>query len=308
MRNTTKGLLAATSAAAIWGGMYVVTRLVLDVIPPLTLLVIRFLVALPTLWIWHGLTERRAPGWRWPSRRGWLSLGVIGLVGYCLSLGAQFWGTSLGGASAGAVITSATPAFVALFAWFVLGERPGWPNLAGLGLASVGVLLVVGVQSLGSEGRSGGRGIALGGGMLIVAAMSWALYSVLVRRATRVHKMSSLTITLGATIWGLGFDLPLAAVEASSATIGAITPAIVAGILYLGVISTALAFHLWNLGFELLDANTAALCFFAQPLVGAALGAILLGESLSFGFAVGGPLILAGALVSQLAPLRARRL
>lgn len=298
MSATARGALAASLAAAIWGGMYVVSRLVLGVIPPLTLLVIRFLVALPALWIWHGLTERRAVGWRWPSRRAWLDLAVIGGVGYCLSLAAQFGGTALGGASAGAIITSATPAFVALFAWLLLRERPTLRQALGLALAFGGVLLVVDAGRGAATDGARNPNALFGGALLVIAAVTWALYSVLVRRAGQAHGLSTLTITLGATVVGLMFDLPLAGIELTGMTIGPITPLIVLGVLYLGLVSTALAFHLWNLGFKLLDANTAALCFFAQPVVGATLGVLLLGEPLSFGLALGATLILGGALVS----------
>lgn len=298
MSATARGALAASLAAAIWGGMYVVSRLVLGVIPPLTLLVIRFLVALPALWIWHGLTERRAVGWRWPSRRAWLDLAVIGGVGYCLSLAAQFGGTALGGASAGAIITSATPAFVALFAWLLLRERPTLRQALGLALAFGGVLLVVDAGRGAATDGARNPNALFGGALLVIAAVAWALYSVLVRRAGQAHGLSTLTITLGATVVGLMFDLPLAGIELTGMTIGPITPLIVLGVLYLGLVSTALAFHLWNLGFKLLDANTAALCFFAQPVVGATLGVLLLGEPLSFGLALGATLILGGALVS----------
>lgn len=298
MSATARGALAASLAAAIWGGMYVVSRLVLGVIPPLTLLVIRFLVALPALWIWHGLTERRAVGWRWPSRRAWLDLAVIGGVGYCLSLAAQFGGTALGGASAGAIITSATPAFVALFAWLLLRERPTLRQALGLALAFGGVLLVVDAGRGAATDGARNPNALFGGALLVIAAVTWALYSVLVRRAGQAHGLSTLTITLGATVVGLMFDLPLAGIELTGMTIGPITPLIVLGVLYLGLVSTALAFHLWNLGFKLLDANTAALCFFAQPVVGATLGVLLLGEPMSFGLALGATLILGGALVS----------
>lgn len=298
MSATARGALAASLAAAIWGGMYVVSRLVLGVIPPLTLLVIRFLVALPALWIWHGLTERRAVGWRWPSRRAWLDLAVIGGVGYCLSLAAQFGGTALGGASAGAIITSATPAFVALFAWLLLRERPTLRQTLGLALAFGGVLLVVDAGRAAATDGARNPNALFGGALLVIAAVTWALYSVLVRRAGQAHGLSTLTITLGATVVGLMFDLPLAGIELTGMTIGPITPLIVLGVLYLGLVSTALAFHLWNLGFKLLDANTAALCFFAQPVVGATLGVLLLGEPMSFGLALGATLILGGALVS----------
>jgi len=219
-------------------------------------------------------------------------------VGYCLSLAAQFGGTALGGASAGAVITSATPAFVAVFAWLVLRERPTLRQGLGLALAFGGVLLVVDAGRGAAEDGAHNPNALLGGAFLVVAAVTWALYSVLVRRAGQAHGLSTLTITLGATLIGLGFDIPLAGLELAGSAIGPITPVIALGVLYLGLVSTALAFQLWNLGFKLLDANTAALCFFAQPVVGASLGVLVLGEPLTFGLALGATLILGGALVS----------
>lgn len=296
-----KGILAATAAAAIWGGMYVVSKLVLDVVPPLMLVVIRFAIALPVLGVWHGLTEVRAG--RRLTWRAFLSLAPAAFVGFCLSLAAQFAGTRLSSASLGAVITSATPAFVVPCALLVLGERPSAYKLAGLAVASLGVWIVVSPAD-GAQAAPGAQA-ALGAAMLVAAAFTWALYSVLVKRHTQAG-MSALSVTLGVTAWGIVFDVPLAAVEAAGSAIGAITLPVVAGMLYLGVVSTAIAFYLWNKGFELLDANTAALCFFAQPLVGAALGTALLGETLGVGFVVGGTLIAVGALVSQIEPRRRR--
>lgn len=291
-----RGILAATTAAAIWGGMYVVSKMVLDVVPPLTLVVIRFAIALPVLGLWHALTEAGAGNrltWR-----AFLGLAPVGFVGFCLSLGAQFAGTRLSSASLGAVITSATPAFVVPCALLVLGERPTVARVAGLILASLGVIIVV---NPGEDGGAQGAQAALGAALLVLAAFTWALYSVLVKRHTQAG-VSALSITLGVTAWGIAFDAPFAAIEAAGSGVGAITPLIVAGMLYLGVVSTAVAFYLWNKGFELLDANTAALCFFAQPLVGAALGAALLHEPLGVGFLTGGVLIAVGAIISQFEP------
>jgi hypothetical protein len=67
------------------------------------------------------------------------------------------------------------------------------------------------------------------------------------------------------------------------------------GILYIGIGSTAIAFFLWNKSFELLDAATASLFFFAQPVVGTLLAAIFRGEQLGWSFFAGGALILLGA-------------
>jgi drug/metabolite transporter (DMT)-like permease len=285
------GAVAATSAAAIWGGMYVVSKLVLDVIPPITLVVIRFGVALPVLLIWY-----RASGGRALPRRETFALALVSLVGFCLSLGAQFGGTRLSTASNGSLITSATPAFVVPFAYWLLRERPTRWKLLGLALATAGVLAVI---LPGADQAQNVSASLLGNLLLVIAALTWALYSVLVKRSTN-RGVSALAVTLYVTAWGITWNTPLAAVELSSARIGAITPLVIAGIVYLGVISTAIAFYLWNRGFELLDANTAALCFFAQPLVGALLGALLLHERLGLGFFVGALLILVGATVSQI--------
>jgi drug/metabolite transporter (DMT)-like permease len=68
-------------------------------------------------------------------------------------------------------------------------------------------------------------------------------------------------------------------------------------VLYLGVLSTAAAWFLWYRGLEALDAGVVAVFFFAQPVVGAALGAIFLSESLGPGFVAGGVVMGVGVWV-----------
>ncbi|MEW6048148.1 MAG: EamA family transporter, partial [Bacillota bacterium] len=75
--------------------------------------------------------------------------------------------------------------------------------------------------------------------------------------------------------------------------------ALAAGVLYLALVSTALAFFLWNRGFELLNAASASLFFLLQPLVGAALGVLLLGEPSGPELWLGGLLILLGVAVAS---------
>ena len=76
------------------------------------------------------------------------------------------------------------------------------------------------------------------------------------------------------------------------------------GILYVGIGSTAVAFFLWNKSFELLDAASASLFFFAQPVVGVLLSALFLNQQLQLSFFSGGGLILIGALLGMRAPRR----
>ncbi len=64
-------------------------------------------------------------------------------------------------------------------------------------------------------------------------------------------------------------------------------PEIWGGLLYLGVISTACAFMLWNRGLQLLNAASGGLFFFFQPLSGTLLGWLLLGETIGGTFWIG---------------------
>jgi len=86
--------------------------------------------------------------------------------------------------------------------------------------------------------------------------------------------------------------------ELSGLTWRPLPPAVWWGTLYLGVVSTALAFYLWNKGFTLMDAATGSLFFFAQPVVGAVLGWLLLGESLTARFLLGTGVIIAGGVLA----------
>jgi drug/metabolite transporter (DMT)-like permease len=280
------GLLAGLIAASIWGGMYVVSKVVLDVVPPFTLLTSRLVLGAITLLPF----VIRGGGIRF-TRKQWLQVLGVGFVGYGISLGFQFVGTKLSTAANGSLVTSATPAFVLLFAAWILGERVTRQRLAALGLATLGVIIVI-------DPRNAQISSALfwGNLSLVAAALTWALYSVLIRKVTR--GLDVLPVSLVCFLGGLPLTIPASGVELKISGIGTITFWVILGILYLGVISTGLAMFLWNMAFSRLEAGVASLTFFAQPVVGAGLGALLLGEQLSAMFLLGGVLIGIGLLIA----------
>ena len=84
------GALSGLIAASLWGGMYVVSDVVLDVVPPATLLLIRYAIALPVL-----LMAARLAHSRGIQRADWPLLALTAFVGFGVSLLAQFAGTKL---------------------------------------------------------------------------------------------------------------------------------------------------------------------------------------------------------------------
>ena len=287
-----RGWLYGALAAGIWGGMYVVSDVALTVIPPFSLLTLRLLLGLAVLvpLLARGADDSEPA---WPNARAFQMNLAVGAVGFGLSLGAQLVGTDLSTAINGATLTSASPAFILLFAGPLLRER--WTMRRGLALvlASVGVLVILDTRQLRF-----GAATALGDLALVLAALSWGLYSVLVRRLTMRHGLRTLPLTLGVFLGGLIVSTPLALWEALTRSYGAWDAQFLAGLLYLGIVSTAWAQWLWNRAFALLPAARASLCFFAQPLTGAALAALLLGQALTTALALGGVLIGAGVLLA----------
>jgi drug/metabolite transporter (DMT)-like permease len=292
-----RGAIYGLSAAAIWGGMYVVSDVVLPVIPPFALLTLRLLLGLAVLIpLWWWSQRGRGDGFQLPKGKDAFRLLGVGLVGFGFSIGAQFVGTDLSTAMNGSLVTSASPAFILIFALLILKERLTRTQIIAVVLATIGVLIILGPTQaqFGSETFVGDVSLA-------VAALTWGLYSVLVRLVSR--QFDTLLVTIYAFVGGLFLTVPGAFLERMSRPIGVIDLPVILGILYLGVVSTAGAMWLWNRSFALVDASIASLFFFAQPVVGAVLSVILLGQQFTPALALGS-LLIGTALLLSLSPRR----
>lgn len=283
-----RGALYGITAASIWGSMYVISDLVLLVVPPFTLLTLRIVLGLAVL---LPLSLRR--GHRLPGGRVLRSLLAAGVVGLGLSLGAQFVGTDLSTAVNGALVTSASPAFVIFFAVLLLRERLTVQGLAAIVTASAGVLIILDPASADFASDTFAGDVSLA-----AAAVTWGLYSALVRRASLRYAAPALMVTVVALLGGLIVSIPASLVELSQRPVGPVTTEIALGTLYLGLVSTAFALLLWNRAFSLVPATIASLFFFAQPLAGAVLAALFLGQRMTETLWLGGALIALGVLLS----------
>ncbi|MBM3181167.1 MAG: DMT family transporter [Chloroflexi bacterium] len=285
--HTLAGLFAGLAAASIWGGMYVVSKIVLEVIPPFALLTIRLVMGALTLGIVIYFHKNKTAI---TKELFWKSL-LVGFVGYGISLGFQLSGTNLSTASNGSLVTSATPAFVLLFAPFLLGERATPRRMIALLISTLGVLAVI-------DPRNAEHSPSLfwGNISLLAAALTWALYSVLVRKFS--NSADLLTSGMIMLLGGLPSSIAFGVWEINTKGVGEITIGIIGGLLFLGIISTAFAMILWNYAFAELPASVASLTFFAQPVVGTLLGWFFLTEKITPLFLAGGLLIGFGILIA----------
>jgi drug/metabolite transporter (DMT)-like permease len=288
------------AANVIYATGYTVTRVVLDDVGPATLalgrLVIGALVLVPLARVLQPASEPRAAADRW--RIAWM--GVLGFAG-ALALGN--WGLARSTVSNAALLITVEPAAVILLSPLLLGERLTRRELAGAVLAMLGAVIVVvnGVPGVTADVAPHWRGDLL----LILSGLAYASYSLLGREVLARHP--ALPVTAWSIVWGAGAMVPLAAVEWMDRGGPRLTPAAIAGTLYLGVVMTALGFAAWNYALERVEAPRAAIFLNIQPLLGALLGVWWLGEPLTPFIAGGGAVILLGVHLAVRAGRRARR-
>ncbi len=262
------------------------SKVVLEVIPPFTLLNIRLLLGIVCLGSVTFLTR----GFHATRKQVGVIL-LVGILGFGISLGFQFSGTKLSSAANAALVTSASPVFILLFGAMLLRERDTSARIFALVLASVGVLIVVDPRAALYGGKA-----AIGNVLLLAAAITWGLYSVLIKKSSK--GLNIMEVSTFAFIGGWVFSFPLMFSEMKSESIGPVTLPIILGVLYLGIIATALAMYLWNKSLDILEAGLVSLLFFAQPVVGVALGTLILDEVLNTGFWVGAAMIGLGLLIA----------
>ncbi|MGN4447471.1 DMT family transporter [Bacillus cereus group sp. MYBK79-1] len=289
MKQTILGAICLSLAASIWGGMYVVSKYVLDFIPPLTLVWLRFIIAFVVLYFILKTAEKKQKKKITIRKKDWLLFAWIGFIGYFISITCQFIGTKLSDAHTGSLVTSATPAFMVIFAAIILKEKLTARRLLSTIIATIGVIIVIGWDiEIGSY--------FIGTIILVGAAITWALLSIYVKIASA--RFSSLVITTYAIFFSLFFITPFMIWEFQSSSIEHMNMYVLLGILYLGIVSTAGAFFLWNKGLELMDASIGSLFFFFQPIVGSLLGWLLLNETLNSNFFIGGILIVCSVFIT----------
>lgn len=285
MRNLVIGAIFLSLAASIWGAMYVVVKVVVEVVPPLELVWMRYLIAVIALVI-IGIMMRQS--WK-IAKKDWLIIFLVGLIGNTISIVTQEMGTMLSTAQMGAIITATTPAFMVVFARLILKESITLKKCLSIVLATIGVGIIVGNGQIDVTQQ-------LGGLYLLLAALTWALMSVLVKKVPSHY--SQIVVTTYTSMIAVMLLTPFVLPRLNNLDLASVLqPTISGGLLYLGIISTAGGFLLWNKGLQLMNASSGGLFFFFQPIVGTFLGWLLLGETIELSFWIGSLLIFSGVFI-----------
>ena len=276
--------LMLTGMALCFGGTWVAGAVAVDAAPAFTIAAVRFGVASILLYAWARLSGRTLSPL---SRRDLpmiVGLGLTAVAGYNWLF---LTGLTLAPASDGAIIVPGlAPVFTAVIAGIALRERLGIRGFLGLGIAAVGLYLVV--------TPAGGTGAdrLLGDALFVAGAALWGVYSVLARVASR--RFNAVSTSLYGIAVGTLILVPLAVIEGGLQTLARAPVGALAGIGYLAVFGSVAAFVLLNLGVARIGAARASAFALLVPIVGVLSSVLLLDEELGPMTLLGGAIVLVG--------------
>lgn len=292
--------LLLTLATLFWSGNFVLGRAVSARIPPLGLAFWRWAVALAILvpLSWRELSGR----WR-AVLRSWKVLLPLGVLGVGCFNTLVYLGLGETTATNALLLNAACPAFI-----LAISAAAGLSRISGRQVAGIAVSLL-GVAAIVSRGDPAAlRALSPNRGDLwvLLAVLSWAIYTVLLaRRPADLPPRALLTVLVAV---GVAFIAPLRAAEAAR---GAAMPwdlPTAATVLYVSAFASVAAYACWNQAVEAVGPGRAGPFLYLMPAFGTALAALLLGEALHAFHAAGIGLILAGVwLAGGARPLPPRR-
>lgn len=281
-----------TLSALIWSGNFVISRAMNDVIPPAGFVFWRWLVAVVILAPIALPRLRR----EWPIvRANWQLIFICGLFGVTLFNFLIYTAMHTTTAINAALVNSAIPVFIIMFARLFYGQRVTLRQHTGIALSLAGVATII-LQ--GDLGRIRTLTFNTGDLLVLIAAVAWALYSVALRRYPQGLNPFVFLFCIAAC--GLLFLVPFYAIEIASGKLMTLNSATVLSIAYVGIFASVVAFSTWNYGLRKVGPHRGGQFVHLMPAFSTILAVIFLGERLHLFHVVGIMLIFVGILFATL--------
>ena len=278
--------LAACLSTALGGSAFVAIRFLVTETEPVTIAFLRNFVAAVVLTGVAIVVIRR-----WPTPREWLVMGAMGALffgGLQLIFSHALTFTT---SSRGAVAYTTAPFMTLLIAAAFGVERPTRQKLAGVVIATLGVVVALG-QNAGAPPDAW-----IGDGMILVGALITAAYGVWSSRALRRH--SPLVAVVSGVVPGSVFLFLVALATGAPIFAPDLSPVGWAAMAYLGIGAAVISYTLWLWALRHTTPTLVAVALPMNPLMAMVWGAVLLGEAVTTEMVAGFVLVIIGIAVTN---------
>lgn len=294
-RNTIVCYLVAVAVIVVWSVTFVSTKVLLRSLSPEEIVFYRYLLAYMALLIVYPRFHKSG-GWR--EELLFVGAGVFGGTLYFMT---ENYALKFSMASNVGLLVATSPMLTALAARFFTPNARFTRGLAlGFGVAFAGAFLVI------FNGHFILKISPRGDALALMAAASWALYSILVQKIGT--RYSGVYITRKVFFYSLLTMLPVLALGDFRWDLAPLwRPSVLLNLLFLGIVASSLCFLLWSQVIWRLGAVTVNNFIYLVPLITMLAAAVVLGETITPVALAGGLLILAGVYMAVSGRVPGRR-
>ena len=274
--------------AAIWGAAFIFIRVAAPALGPAWIAEGRLLIGGAALLAWFRLSGFDA---RWSKH--WRFHAVVGVLGSAVPFTLFGYAGMHLPASTMAILNTTTPMFGLLMAAALREERITLPKVAGLMVGAAGVWLLMGGPAADTDPASLATLSATAA--CLCASLAYAGNALFVKRHGK--NVPSRDTAVGAQLWGALVLVPLLPIVPPP---GALTGAVLANLLALGLLASGVAYLLYFRLIADIGVTRTQTVSLLVPAFGLLWGALFLGEAITLATIAGGVLIVAGtALVMR---------
>ncbi len=278
--------LLLTLTVLFWSGNFVLGRGIREIIPPASLNFWRWTGALFIL-LPVGLPRVRRQKELLLQHVKWLALMSIPSI---TIFNAFIYKALQSATTTSTVLVNAmVPVFIALIVWFFFGERLSVRQVIGILVSMIGLLFII---TRGEPGVLKNLEFSSGDLWTLGAGVSWAVYSVLLRR--RPVQMDPIAFLTSIIFLGLVFLLPFYLWELSVYGGFSLSAASLGSIAYVCMFPSVLAYIFWNRAVDRVGASRGGIFFHLMPVFSILLAVSFLGERLHMFHLTGMMLIFSG--------------
>ena len=297
MQRNSNGVVWALFLALglFWGSSYFWIKVALETVPPLTLIAGRLVLA--SLFLWAVVLLTREPLPRSPRQYGHLF--VMAIVNIVLPFILIAQGEQSIDSALASILNATVPLFVICIAPFFLpDEGITWPKAAGLAVGFAGVILLVAPDLVNITDAD-----LTGELLLLGSSLCYGIGNVYAKK--HVHGLAPRIPALFQVFLAALVIVPLALVFERPFQTVQPAPAAIVAIVWLGIVGSGFAYICYFTILANWGATRTSMVAYLLPVVGIALGSIVLNDPLTLNRVLGTLLVIAGiALVNSGAALR----
>jgi drug/metabolite transporter (DMT)-like permease len=275
-----------------WGSNFTVVKAAIRELPGPAFNGLRMVLASIIFMAVISRREGLARSLRLVRREDWPGIAALSLVGHGLYQVLFLGGVARTSVTNSSIIFGLTPITVTLLSAWLGHERPGWNRWAGTALSLIGIYFVV------AHGAPQAAASTAGDLMIVLAMLSWAVYTVGTRPFLARYSpvfITGLTMALGTVVYA-----PMALLWLRGVDVAAVSPAAWAAVLYSAVFSLVVAYVIWYTAVQRLGGGHTAIYSNVVPLVAMAVAALTIHETITAARVGGALAVLAGVLLTRL--------